>query len=877
MKYHILKTRFLSFIIPFFLFGVIFLSCTGFIEDNESEPDAQVPEISSISEDKTTTINTAVELKVGVMISDKGILGYQWYKAADKLSNGEIVDGAVSETFSPSVENAGLFYYYCIITNQLGNSRRSVTSPRISVIVKERVDALVPMIVEQPTNVTAEIGEEFSLKVTAFSKDGVSLSYQWYFVAESENISTSESSGDEAVSERTATAIQGATESSYFGDVSLANLGTYFCVVTSRIEDNGDGGTKTASVTSNKVIVSDSVVNANAPLITAQPISDTAIIPATRVFSVGAYSVDEGELSYQWYSVIGGTDSADDTTRGAAIDGATEASYKVKATEIGKTGYYCIVTNTIPDNGDGGIKTASVKSETAWFEAVYLRNVVSKPQFTKQPVSMSVAPYNQGVNLTCKAESDGYTVIYRWYESTDGTTSTGTVVIGGSGANTANFTTPAFTERGIRYFYCVATNLLSDEEGLDVKSASAISDVVSVAYTGLPVVSVNTPENVAITSKTEWTKNATISIQGATDSSWNFEDVTTSIRGRGNSTWVQPKKPYALKLDKKKEIMGMPKHKRWVLIANYLDNSFLRNEMAFYLSEQFGLDWTCHGKFVDLILNGEYKGLYWLGEAIKVDENRVNINDGSKTMTDDEDKDYLIEMDVYYDEIVKFKSAIRNLPYMIKNDDYMIDDNDVITTGGTARLERLQEKITALEKLLYPDFTDGMNTNDCSAPDESYSKVLDIDSWAKFYFVNEIMSNGELGHPKSCYFTFDSANNIFKAGPVWDFDWATLYASQANSCFLKGTIYYNALFKSPSFAARTKKIWAEKSASIDISTTIETFREQLEIAATYDAKLWGVNHNPVDMKYDDFDGHVDFLKNTLVRKFAVVDSDVNAM
>lgn len=214
---------------------------------------------------------------------------------------------------------------------------------------------------------------------------------------------------------------------------------------------------------------------------------------------------------------------------------------------------------------------------------------------------------------------------------------------------------------------------------------------------------------------------------------------------------------------------------------------------------------------------------------------------------------------------------------MIKNDDYMIDDNDVITSGGTARLERLQEKITALEKLLYPDFTDGMNTNDCSIPDESYSKVLDIDSWAKFYLVNEIMSNGELGHPKSCYFTFDSANNIFKAGPVWDFDWATLYASQANSCFLKGTIYYNALFKSPSFAARTKEIWAEKSASIDISTTIETFREQLELAATYDAKLWGVNHNPVDMKYDDFDGHVDFLKDTLVRKFAVVDSDVNAM
>ena len=672
MKYHILKTRFLSFIIPFFLFGVIFLSCTGFIEDNESEPDAQVPEISSISEDKTTTINTAVELKVGVMISDKGILGYQWYKAADKLSNGEIVDGAVSETFSPSVENAGLFYYYCIITNQLGNSRRSVTSPRISVIVKERVDALVPMIVEQPTNVTAEIGEEFSLKVTAFSKDGVSLSYQWYFVAESENISTSESSGDEAVSERTATAIQGATESSYFGDVSLANLGTYFCVVMNRSEDNGDGGIKTASVTSNKVIVSDSVVNANAPLITAQPISDTAIIPATRVFSVGAYSVDEGELSYQWYSVIGGTDSANDTVRGVAIDGATEASYKVTATEIGKTGYYCIVTNTIPDNGDGGIKTASVKSETAWFEAVYLRDVVSKPQFTKQPVSMSVAPYNQGVLLACEAESDGYTVIYRWYESTDGTTSTGTVVIGGSGANTANFTTPAFTERGIRYFYCVATNLLSDEDGLDVKSASAISDVVSVAYTGLPVIVINTVDGEEPTAEYTYPpdgaygrgiKNATkvpaqmkIFKDGKSKAIYDSGEYVKKTSGltiklRGNtSVSLTGKSPYKLKLQKKADLLAdllgrsekEYKDKDWILLK---DGTSLNTFVGMAVADLAGTSWTPEFAFVNVVINDNYRGTYLLIEAISDGEKRINIAEDG----------YIIERDAYWwNEDVKF-------------------------------------------------------------------------------------------------------------------------------------------------------------------------------------------------------------------------------
>ena len=69
---------------------------------------------------------------------------------------------------------------------------------------------------------------------------------------------------------------------------------------------------------------------------------------------------------------------------------------------------------------------------------------------------------------------------------------------------------------------------------------------------------------------------------------------------------------------------------------------------------------------MDLVKNGEYQGLYWLGEVIKVDENRVDINDGSDNMDDDEDKDYLIRMDTHYDVIVKPKSAIRDLAYMKK-------------------------------------------------------------------------------------------------------------------------------------------------------------------------------------------------------------------
>lgn len=480
---------------------------------------------------------------------------------------------------------------------------------------------------------------------------------------------------------------------------------------------------------------------------------------------------------------------------------------------------------------------------------------------------MLISPDGSAVTFTCNAESSDGNLSYQWYYSADGTTVNGTVI---DGATESTYTTQELT-KGIHYYYCTVTNSINDNGDGGTKTSNETL-LFSAAYTGLPTVYITTPDEAEITSKEIWMENATISISGAENIEWNFEVVSTSIRGRGNSTWESPKKPYALKLDEKQKILGMPKHKRWVLIANYLDNSFIRNSMAFYLSEKFNMDWTVHGKFINLIMNGKYQGLYWLGEAIKVNEKRVNINDGTKNMNDEEDKDYLIEMDTYYDEPVKFYSGIREMPFMIKNDDYMIDENKAMTTGGNARLARLKRKILALELLLYPNYLDVTNLNDCEAPSTAYTTKLDDASWAKFWLVNEIMTNGELGHPKSCYFTFDSTNNVLKAGPVWDFDWASL--SLSNEVCLNGTIYYNALFKSDSFKNAVKTIWAEKSGMINLSEQIEIFRNDLKTAATYDALIWGINHNPnlEELTFSNFDGHVDFLKDALNNKFQIVSS-----
>ena len=826
--------------------ALCFSACSLFIDDDDDEEvEAQVPQILSVSEDVATVINVAKSISVTAKTNDNGTLSYQWYESSSKISKGSAISQAVESSYTPPTNAVGTLYYYCEVTNTLGSSTKSVISPYITYKVSEHIEAQKPVIATQCENVAQDFGTTFKLSVSAVSKDGGVLSYQWYF-------SATQDSSFNALSTKTASTLE--------DTVSKDSLGYYYCVVTNTIEDNSDGGEKTATEKSNTVIVSNNVVNANTPTITAQPVSVIMVIPATNEFTVGAYSPD-GELSYQWYEVAEGESS------GTAISGATESKYKATKDTIGKFGYYCVIKNTIIDNGDGGMKTASITSETAYLETDYISNFI-QAVFTTQPTALSIAPMNESITLSAEAEASGSEISYKWYESATGKTDDGVAI---SGANTNTLSVPATSEKGSRYYYCVATATLGTARAVTA-SLSAISSLATVVCTGLPTVYIDTPDSAAITSKEDWLKNATISIKG---SSYDISSVKTSIRGRGNSTWVQPKKPYALKLDKKQSILGMPSHKRWVLIANYLDNSFMRNEMAFYLSSLMELDYTVRGHFCDLVLNGEYKGLYWLGEAIKPDENRVNINDGSKTMSDEEDKDYLIEMDVYYDEIVKFKSSIRSMPYMLKNDDYMIDDAGTLTTGGQARLSRLQEKITALEEKLYPDFTEGMNTNSCSAPDETYKDVIDIESWAKFYLVNELMSNGELGHPKSCYFTFDSANNIFKAGPVWDFDWASL--SQSSSCTLQNTIYYNALFKSPSFKEKVREVFSQYSSSINIANRIEEMREEIALSAEYDTKIWGEHNDPSGIKRTDFNAYVDFLKDTLQKKLVIVTSFVNSL
>lgn len=352
---------------------------------------------------------------------------------------------------------------------------------------------------------------------------------------------------------------------------------------------------------------------------------------------------------------------------------------------------------------------------------------------------------------------------------------------------------------------------------------------VNVSYSGLPVVIIDTPNRATIPSKHEdWLEETTLTILNP-DGTKSYSGVT-SIRGRGNSTWNFPKKPYALKLDNKAEILGMPKHKRWVLLANWLDRTLLRNRVAFQVAMSTDLAWTPRGEFVDVVLNGEHIGNYYLCEHIKIDENRVDIHE----MSDEEENGgFLLELDINYDEVNKFLSDIKKFPYMFKDPDEV----------NAFQFAYMQSYINKLEGVLHAEDPEVF---------ETYRDMVDIDSYIDWWFVHELVRNTEPLHPKSVYMYKDKGGKLH-AGPCWDFDWLTF--TDGTGFKLKDALYYPQFMKDPVYVARLKERWTLlKPKFVQVLDFIDAEAKRIRNSEKMNYAMWPIS----DDRNVNFDIHLTF-------------------
>jgi hypothetical protein len=355
--------------------------------------------------------------------------------------------------------------------------------------------------------------------------------------------------------------------------------------------------------------------------------------------------------------------------------------------------------------------------------------------------------------------------------------------------------------------------------------------------TGLPTVYVDTEGGKDITSKEEYV-NASVKIRG-TDKYESLDATACQIRGRGNTTWNWPKKPYLVKLDSKQSVLGMPKHKRWVLLANFMDRTLMRNLVSMKVSSMTNLAWTPRCVPVELVLNGEHKGSYLLIEQVRVDKNRVNI---TEMKPEDNTGDaltggYLLELDFHYDNEVQWVDPHGHnnqwgdgIPFGIKS-----PDEDDVTPQQTAYIKQYIHD--AAEALYGPDFKD---------PEKGYAKYIDVDSFIDYWIVFEVMGNHELGNPGSVYMHKDRGGKLV-AGPCWDFDWGVLSYStspQARTGLINGNaIWYTRLRQDPAFEAKLIARFDELLPQLE---TIPDYMDECEKLLTASAKLNFAMWNPAE-------------------------------
>lgn len=380
-----------------------------------------------------------------------------------------------------------------------------------------------------------------------------------------------------------------------------------------------------------------------------------------------------------------------------------------------------------------------------------------------------------------------------------------------------------------------------------VRTGTALADATAAGWV-VPDpperLEISTAGGAPIVSKDDYL-DATMRLDGVTH--------TLQIKGRGNSTWTWPKKPYRLKLTTAASLLGMPVERDWVLLANFADRSALRTQLALQLGAQTRLPWTARTRYVDVVLNGSPAGLYLLTEQVEQSPARVNLPpDG-----------YLLEVDYRYETKGDpgFRTA-RGLPIAYKDPDELTAEQQ----------QQVQQAVNDFETVLYgPDFAD---------PVKGYAAYVDIDSFVDWYLVEELFKNEDAAFRTSVHFTWSPGGEIAMS-PLWDFDLSagTLWrkATPPEGWHIRlGDHWLARMVQDPAFAERVRARWAALRPTVDdMVDQIAPAADVIAPAALADWELWHTSTTQVagSIHADSFRGEVAFLERWLAARVAWLSSN----
>ena len=301
----------------------------------------------------------------------------------------------------------------------------------------------------------------------------------------------------------------------------------------------------------------------------------------------------------------------------------------------------------------------------------------------------------------------------------------------------------------------------------------------------------------------------------------------------------------------------MGKNKHWVLLANRFDNSGMRNKMTYWLGDQLGdnyLEFTPQSVPVEVIMNGEYYGTYYLSEQIRIDKSRVDIDDlededtGGPNVTEPPELTggYLISMEPYGDEpTYDYCTMVMNsgVKFFLERPSFEEYQNDV-------QMGYIREYLQKTENAIFgKDFKDNEN--------KSYEYYMDVDAAVDYFWVQELSCNGDAYGSGSTYLfktrdKIDEDGNLQNGklywGPLWDFDfvaWGDLQYNDydVDSLHYTNTPWFNRLRSDPAFIEKVKNRWPLIKGYMNEITRegglLDQYYDQLCVPMRYDREQWG--------------------------------------
>ena len=365
--------------------------------------------------------------------------------------------------------------------------------------------------------------------------------------------------------------------------------------------------------------------------------------------------------------------------------------------------------------------------------------------------------------------------------------------------------------------------------------------------TALPIVRIYTENEVAITSRDDYT-SIVFSLTDPKNPENNVfsNNPRDEMRGRGNATWNYPKKPYRVRFRENTSLFGLDAHRNWIMLAEFRDPMFMTTPVVFELGGRV-FDHQPHTntyRHVHLYFNGKYDGVYILTEHRQASPDGIGA---PGRVGIDPLEGWLVQMSIY-DEAPMFMTRNYNLPILIQTNN--APDGDPNDSNNP-----------------YYDFIKNDWNNLCDMmvssrfPENGYRDLIDMDSFIDYIMIHEIVANTDGIRLGNSVFAYKDKGGKISLGPLWDFDisfgwdWDihnhVYFVPGTTSQFIQKHSFFRRFFDDPVFFNKYKERWSEKYLELSaFSEFIEELGAEIRPAILQDSERWAVPVGYVVSRYN---------------------------